>query len=82
MAGIIGFVRNIALEVARDNIRVNCVTPSFVAETAIFERFSQVAEGRAQAASRRPGWACRSHPTSLHWYCSCSGRAQPASPAK
>jgi 3-oxoacyl-[acyl-carrier protein] reductase len=55
MAGIIGFVRNIALEVARDQIRVNCVTPSFVAETAIFERFSRAAEGRAQAASRRAG---------------------------
>jgi len=55
MAGIIGFVRNIGLELARDGIRVNCVTPSFVAETPIFERFSQAAEGRAQAAANRAG---------------------------
>ncbi len=54
MAGIIGFVRNIALELARDGIRVNCVTPSFVVDTPIFERF-HAAGGRAEAAFERAG---------------------------
>jgi len=53
MAGIVGFVRNIGLELAHDGIRVNCVTPSFVAETPIFERFAAAAEGRAEAAARK-----------------------------
>lgn len=54
-AGIIGFVRNIGLELARDGIRVNCISPSFVVDTPIFERFAHAAEGRAEAASRRAG---------------------------
>jgi 3-oxoacyl-[acyl-carrier protein] reductase len=52
-AAIIGFVRNIGLEFARDGIRVNCISPSFVEETPIFERFSN--GGRAESSRRRAG---------------------------
>ncbi len=52
-AAIIGFVRNLALEVARDGVRVNCISPSFVEDTPIFERFSKAADGRAESARQR-----------------------------
>lgn len=55
MAGIIGFVRNIGLEFAREGIRANCISPSFVADTPIYERYLKAAEGRAGAAARRAG---------------------------
>jgi len=54
-AGIIGFVRNIGLELARDGIRVNCISPSFVEDTSLFERFHRAAEGRVEASRRRAG---------------------------
>jgi NAD(P)-dependent dehydrogenase (short-subunit alcohol dehydrogenase family) len=53
MAAIIGFVRSLALEVGRDQVRVNCISPSFVEETPIFDRFLKAAEGRAQAAREK-----------------------------
>jgi NAD(P)-dependent dehydrogenase (short-subunit alcohol dehydrogenase family) len=52
--GILTFVRNLAVEVARDGVRVHCITPSYVDETRIFERFS-AAGGRAQSARERAG---------------------------
>jgi 3-oxoacyl-[acyl-carrier protein] reductase len=52
--GIMSFVRNLALEAARDGVRVHCISPSFVADTPIFEAF--VARGgRAEAAQARAG---------------------------
>lgn len=54
-AAIIGFVRNIALEYARDSVRVNCISPSFVLETRLFEQFHKSAEGRAERARTRAG---------------------------
>ena len=53
-AGIIGFVRSLALETSRDRVRVNCISLSFVENTPIFERFSQLA-GRAGASAARAG---------------------------
>ena len=50
--GIMAFVRNLALEVARDNIRVHCISPSFVVGTPVFERFAG-AGSRATAAQER-----------------------------
>ena len=54
-AGIIGFVRNLAMELARDGIRVNCVSPSFVEGTPIFERFTQKAGERADRSRSKAG---------------------------
>lgn len=53
-AGIVGFVRNLAVEAARDGVRVHCISPSFVAETRIFERFV-TAGGRAETAGKGAG---------------------------
>lgn len=55
MAAIMAFVRNLGLEVARDGVRINCISPSFVADTAIFERFASAPGGRAERAAARAG---------------------------
>ncbi len=48
---IMTFVRNLALEVARQGVRVHCISPSFVAETPVFEAHA----ARAGAARDRAG---------------------------
>ena len=52
-AGIMSFVRNLAVEVARDGVRVHCIAPTFVDETPIFEAFGR--GGRGDAARARAG---------------------------
>lgn len=52
--GIMSFTRNLALEVAHQGVRVHCLSPSFVADTRIFDRFVQ-AGGRAKSARERAG---------------------------
>ncbi len=49
--GIMTFVRNLALEVSRQGVRVHCISPSFVADTPVFERHA----ARADAAKERAG---------------------------
>ena len=49
--GIMAFTRNLAMETARDGVRVHCVAPSFVAETPVFEAHA----ARAGAARERAG---------------------------
>lgn len=49
--GIMTFVRNLSLEVARDGVRVHCISPSFVDETPVFEAHA----ARADAARARAG---------------------------
>lgn len=49
--GIMTFVRNLALEVARQGVRVHCISPSFVAGTLAFEMHA----ARAAAARERAG---------------------------
>lgn len=49
--GIMTFVRNLSVEVARDDVRVHCIAPTFVAETPIFEAHPK----RAEAAKARAG---------------------------
>jgi 3-oxoacyl-[acyl-carrier protein] reductase len=49
--GIMAFVRNLALEVSRQGVRVHCISPSFVAETPVFEQHA----ARADAARKRAG---------------------------
>lgn len=52
-AAIIGFVRNLAVEVARDGVRVHCISPSFVADTSTARRLAeQNPERMAQAGAR------------------------------
>ena len=51
---IMAFVRNLALETARDAVRVHCLSPSYVAETRIFDRFAGTS-GRVEAARDRAG---------------------------
>ena len=49
--GIMSFVRNLALDVARHGVRVHCISPSFVAGTPAFEMHTS----RAGAARDRAG---------------------------
>ena len=49
--GIMAFVRNLSLEVARQGVRVHCISPSFVAETPVFAAHA----ARAEAAIARAG---------------------------
>ena len=52
--GLMAFVRNLSVEVARDKVRVHCISPSFVADTPVFERHA-AALGRGNAANDRAG---------------------------
>lgn len=52
--GIMTFVRNLAMEVARDGVRVHCLSPTFVENTPVFERLAKLT-GRAEAARGRAG---------------------------
>jgi 3-oxoacyl-[acyl-carrier protein] reductase len=49
--GIMSFVRNLSLEVSRNGVRVHCISPSFVADTPVFELHA----ARADAARERAG---------------------------
>ncbi len=49
--GIMTFVRNLALDVSRQGVRVHCISPSFVADTPVFEAHA----ARAGAAFDRAG---------------------------
>jgi 3-oxoacyl-[acyl-carrier protein] reductase len=51
--GLMTFVRNLAVEAARDGIRVHCISPSYVRDTPIFERHG--AGGRGETAAARAG---------------------------
>jgi NAD(P)-dependent dehydrogenase (short-subunit alcohol dehydrogenase family) len=54
-AGIMGFVRNLATEVARDGVRVHCISPSFVEATETARRLDERNAGRLDEARRRAG---------------------------
>jgi 3-oxoacyl-[acyl-carrier protein] reductase len=51
--GIVTFVRNLAFEVARDNVRVHVISPSYVKDTPVFDRFG--VGGRGETAEKRAG---------------------------
>lgn len=51
--GIMAFVRSLAMEAGRDGVRVHCISPSYVADTPVFERHA--ASGRGETASQRAG---------------------------
>jgi len=54
-AGIIGFVRNLAVEIARDGVRINCVSPSFVEGTPIFDKHLGADAARADRVRSKAG---------------------------
>lgn len=49
--GIMAFIRNLAPEIAREQVRIHCISPSFVADTPVYAANSQ----RALAAEARAG---------------------------
>jgi NAD(P)-dependent dehydrogenase (short-subunit alcohol dehydrogenase family) len=51
--GIMTFVRNLAVEAARDGVRVHCISPSYVLDTPVFQRHA--ASGRGETAAQRAG---------------------------
>jgi 3-oxoacyl-[acyl-carrier protein] reductase len=54
-AAIMGFVRNLATEVARDRVRVHCVSPGFVDATDSMRRLAEHNAGRVARARARAG---------------------------
>ena len=54
-AAIMGFVRNLATEVARDGVRVHCISPSFVDETNSATRLATINAQRVESARRKAG---------------------------
>lgn len=54
-AGIMGFVRNLAMETARDGVRVHCVSPSFVDGSASIRRIEAAGSDRIAKARDRAG---------------------------
>jgi NAD(P)-dependent dehydrogenase (short-subunit alcohol dehydrogenase family) len=54
-AASIGFVRNLAMEVARDKVRVHAVSPSYVEETRIAHQIEAVSAKRMETARARAG---------------------------
>jgi NAD(P)-dependent dehydrogenase (short-subunit alcohol dehydrogenase family) len=54
-AATIGFVRNLAVEVAREGIRVHCISPSFVADSDSSRRLAEQNADRMAHAAKRAG---------------------------
>lgn len=52
MAGIMMFTRTLALEVAEQQIRANCISPTYVLDTPIYEKV-QARSGRVDNAAKR-----------------------------
>lgn len=53
--GIMMFVRNLAMEVSRSGVRVHCISPSYVADTPVFDRYAAAAGERGIRAQQRAG---------------------------
>lgn len=54
-AGIMGFVRNLAMDVAQDGVRVHCIAPSFVERSVSLARTEARAPDRIARARARAG---------------------------
>ena len=54
-AGIAAFCRNAAVELARDGIRVNCVSTSYVSDSRIAAEIDRAGSGRLAKARQRAG---------------------------
>jgi len=53
--GIMMFVRNLAVEVARSGVRIHCISPSYVVDTPVFELYARGAGERGIRAQERAG---------------------------
>lgn len=51
----IGFIRNLARDIAREGVRAHCVSPSFVLHTESARRLATGSHSRLQKASQRAG---------------------------
>ncbi|MET0365479.1 MAG: SDR family oxidoreductase [Sphingobium sp.] len=54
-SAIMGFVRNLAVEIARNGVRVHCISPGFVAETEIARRLADGNGEQIERAARKAG---------------------------
>ena len=54
-AAAVGFVKNLAVEVARDGVRVHCVSPCYVEGTATARRLEAAGSERLARARKRAG---------------------------
>jgi NAD(P)-dependent dehydrogenase (short-subunit alcohol dehydrogenase family) len=56
-SGVMGLTRSLALELSRDGIRVNCISPTYVRDTPLFDRLMQTPNvARAiERATKRAG---------------------------
>lgn len=54
-AAIMAFVRNLAVEVARDGVRAHCVSPSYVEDTESFAQITAQGSTRIEQARRKAG---------------------------
>lgn len=54
-AATVGFVRNLALDVSRDGVRVHCVSPGFVEQTCTAEKLAATSSARLERARKRAG---------------------------
>jgi NAD(P)-dependent dehydrogenase (short-subunit alcohol dehydrogenase family) len=54
-AAIIGFVRNLSTEIARDGVRVHCISPSFVDDTDSARRLAAINAERIARLRQRAG---------------------------
>ncbi len=54
-AATVGFIRNFAMEVAREGVRAHCISPSFVLQTETAWRLEKLNSGRLEKAQQRAG---------------------------
>jgi NAD(P)-dependent dehydrogenase (short-subunit alcohol dehydrogenase family) len=54
-AATIGFVRNLAMEVARNGVRAHVISPSYVEDTRIAQRVEEISAKRMETARARAG---------------------------
>lgn len=54
-AATVGFVRNLALDVSRDGVRVHCISPGFVENTRTAEKLAASRSSRLEQARKRAG---------------------------
>lgn len=54
-AATVGFVRNLAMDVAREGVRVHCISPSFVDDTRTAKGLAETSSDRLEKARRRAG---------------------------
>jgi 3-oxoacyl-[acyl-carrier protein] reductase len=54
-AAVMGFIRNLATEVARDGVRAHCLSPSFVEDTRVADQLAATRPERMERARAKAG---------------------------